>query len=110
MDYNRIFVSGYAKLPKGITAEELYKVIGIGLVVYKSTGEIIEADCTLATDTGKRFIIELLKGKNINQVDRIIEEIKTRYFGHAKKALISALKMCHEKFEVAISGDYSADT
>lgn len=109
MESDKIFVTGYAKVPKGITANELYSVIGMGMVVYKSTGEILDVDCTLATRTGRKYIQELLVGKNIKNLDGIIEELKRKYFGHAKKAVISALKMCFEKYEAALSQDYETD-
>lgn len=109
METEKIFVTGYAKVPKGITATELYSVIGMGLIVYKSSGEILEADCTLATRTGRKYLQEILTGKNLQNIDEIINEIKMKYFGHAKKAIISALKMCNEKYQAALRQDYDVD-
>ena len=44
----RVLFSGYAKLPVGITAAEMYKVIGVIVVVDMKSGLIVKADCTLA--------------------------------------------------------------
>mgnify|MGYP001256539149 CR=1 FL=1 len=46
----RVLFSGYAKLPVGITAAEMYKVIGVIVVVDMKSGLIVKADCTLATE------------------------------------------------------------
>jgi hypothetical protein len=105
-----IFVTGYAKLPQGITAAELYSVIAIGLVVNIENGQIAEADCSLVTETGRRFVKQIIEGRNINDLDDIVEEIRSKYFGNAKKAIISALKMCFEKYQAAIAEDYNIDS
>lgn len=98
MDKNTVFITGYAKLPEGITAKEMYKVICIGLLLDSSTGRIVDADCTLATATARAMVKDILAEKNINHIDEIIQEIEARYWGHAKKAVIAATKMCSERF------------
>ena len=65
-----IFVTGYAKLPTAITAEKLYQVIAIGLEVDPKTGEIIDGDCTLATELGRKFFKRAVIGHNIEQVSQ----------------------------------------
>lgn len=49
----RVLFSGYAKLPVGITAAEMYKVIGVIVVVDMKSGLIVKADCTLATELAR---------------------------------------------------------
>jgi hypothetical protein len=105
VEVKTILVTGYARLPQGIAAEELYSVITVGLVLDFRTGQIIEADCSLVTDTARRFVRNMMVGHNINDIDGIVTQIRMRYFGSAKKALISALKMCQEKYHNAIEGD-----
>jgi hypothetical protein len=107
MKDNTIFITGYARLPQGIAAEELYSVIAVGLVIDIRTGEIIEADCSLVTDTSRRFVRDMIEGENINNIDEIIAKIKARYFGSARKALISAVKMCQEKYNAILEDDGS---
>ncbi|MDI6601449.1 MAG: DUF3870 domain-containing protein [Thermoanaerobacteraceae bacterium] len=98
MDKNTVFITGYAKLPEGITAKEMYKVICIGLLLDSESGRIEDADCTLATVTARTIVKDILTDKNINNMDEIIQEIEARYWGHAKKAVIAAAKMCAERF------------
>lgn len=98
MDNNEIFVTGYAKLPQGITAAELYSIIAVGMIVDKGTGLIVDVDCTLATDMGKNFVKRIVVGKNLNDVEEIDNTFNEMYYGSAKKALISAIRTCNEKF------------
>ncbi len=105
MEPYEIFVTGYAKLPKGITATELYSVVAVGLIINKETGKIIDADCSLVTRVAKNFFNELVVGKNIKDYETIHEAFKHHYYGSAKKALISAMKTCHEKYKQIIIDD-----
>jgi hypothetical protein len=98
MERTEIFVTGYAKLPQGITAAELYSIIAVGMMVDRNTGVIADVDCTLATEMGKNFVKSLVVGKNLNEVEAIDAEFNENYFGSAKKALISAIRTCNEKF------------
>jgi hypothetical protein len=102
---NEIFVTGYAKLPKGITATELYHVIAVGLIVDKETGIIVDADCSLVTRVAKEFFKELVVGQNLNDCQELHALFKDKYYGSAKKALLSALKTCNEKFkQITVGG------
>jgi hypothetical protein len=95
---NEVFVTGYAKLPQGITASELYTVICVGLLVDKETGIIIDAECSLVTSLARKVFKDLVVDHNIKDMDEIESGFVQHYFGSAKKALISATRTCHEKF------------
>jgi len=94
-----IFISGYAKLPSGTTAEELYKVVAVGVIVDKYSGKIIDTDCSLVTSVAKEHVKKLLVGKDLNDFHDIEKAILDTYYGSAKKALISSVKKCHEKYK-----------
>jgi hypothetical protein len=98
MERNEIFITGYAKLPQGITAAELYSIIAVGMLVERDTGLINDVDCTLATEMAKNFVKSLIVGKSLNEIDSIDAEFNENYYGSAKKALISAIRTCNEKF------------
>lgn len=95
---NKVFVTGYAKLPQGITASELYTVICVGLLVDKETGNIVDAECSLVTSLAKRVFKTLVVDQDIKDIDAIEAGFVETYFGSAKKALISAMRTCHEKY------------
>ncbi len=94
-----VFFTGYAKLPRGITASELFEVVGVGMEIDVRTGTIVDAECTLATRLGRRFFRRLVVGRNIDTgLTALIGEIERRYQGSAQKAIITALKIICEKY------------
>lgn len=94
-----VLFSGYAKLPIGITANEIYKVVGIVVLVNVDTGEIIEADCTLATKLARRHIADALIGYNLNHgMDDLIHLLDRIYQGGAKKSLITTIRIIYDKY------------
>ncbi len=94
-----MFFGGYAKLPTGITAEELYKVVGVGLEIDPANGEVVDADCTLATSTAKKVFRQLITGRRIDaDMGAIVGDLRAYYHGAAQKALITALRAIREKY------------
>ena len=86
--HEMVLFSGYAKVPVGITAAEVYKVIGLIVVVDIETGIITEADCTLATKLARDYISKLLIGYDLSKGSEGIQAILDRqYQGNAKKAI-----------------------
>jgi len=94
----QIFLTGYAKLPQGITATELYSVICIGMLVDLQSGTIIDAECSLITNLAKKVFHDLVIGKDLKDIEAIEAEFVQFYYGSAKKALISAMRTCSEKY------------
>ncbi len=100
MPNKKVLFSGYAKLPTGITASEMYKVIGVVVVVDTATGIIEEADCTLATELARRHLCEHIVGYNINNGPEHLQEIlDTVYQGSAKKAVATAIRIIYDKYK-----------
>lgn len=94
-----VLFSGYAKLPTGITASEMYKVIGIVVLIDVETGEIVEADCTLATSLARKHVSAALIGHSIkNGPDKVLRYIDVIYQGSAKKAVITAMRIIYDKY------------
>lgn len=94
-----ILFSGYAKLPTGITASEMYKVVGVILTVDVDTGLIVEADCTLATRLARKHVSTILVGKSLKHgPDQILHLVDQTYQGSAKKAIITALRIIYDKY------------
>ena len=99
MKDKEILLTGYAKLPSGITAKELYEVVALALVVDYNTGMILKVDSTLATNVAKNFVKKLIINKNINDVREIEVGFEKYYYGSAKNALVSALKSCKYQYD-----------
>ncbi len=97
--HEMVLFSGYAKVPVGITAAEVYKVIGLVVVVDVETGIITEADCTLATKVARDYVSKLLIGYDLSKGSEGIQTILDRkYQGNAKKAISTALRIIHDKY------------
>lgn len=99
VDESRVLFSGYAKLPAGITASEIYKLIGIIVVVDINTGVVLEADCTLATALARKHVSEAIVGYNLNEgCDHLQQILERVYQGSAKKAVATALRIIYDKY------------
>lgn len=109
MEHHELFITGYAKLPQGITATELYRVIAVGLIVDRQSGEILDADCSLVTRVARDFVKKLIIGKDLKEIEEIQREFSKKYYGSAKKALISALRTCNEKYNQILNNDSNVD-
>ena len=63
----KVFLSGYAKLPDNTTAQKLYSHLVLVVTAEMPGGIIQDADCTMATELGRRFIRELLTGYDLHR-------------------------------------------
>lgn len=96
---NLVLFSGYAKLPAGITASEMYKVIGLIVLIDVEKDIIVEADCTLATKLANKHVSGALIGRSIKDgVDPLVRIVDQIYQGSAKKAIITALRIIYDKY------------
>lgn len=110
-DEGLVLFSGYAKLPVGITASEMYKVIGVILVIRVETGEIIEADCTLATALARNYVAKALVGQSLkNGPDSALRIIDKIYQGSAKKAIMTSLRIIYDKYRSFMEEQYPSET
>ncbi len=105
MKEDLIFITGYAKLPQGITASELYSVIVVGVIVDKKTSIIKDVDCSLVTSVARSFVKELYVGQSILDYDKLAELLNNSYYGSARKALLSAFKSANEKYKILLEQD-----
>lgn len=99
MKNDEVFLTGYAKLPEGITAKELYGVVALGMVVDRETSEILEAEPTLSTHVARNFVAKLLVGEKLNNIIDIENKFRHNYFGSAKKAVLTAIRLCYKNYK-----------
>lgn len=98
MSENEILLTGYARLPKGITATEIYGSVAIGILADIKTGTIMDIECSLVTGLARNFVRRLVKGHNLKEFDKIEAVFTKHYYGSAEKALITAIKRCCDKY------------
>lgn len=102
-----ILFSGYAKLPTGITAMELYRVVGLVILVDMETETILEADCTLATGVARKHVAKTLNGQSLKGgPEPLVKLIDQVYQGSAKKAIITAIRISYDKYRSFKEGTF----
>ena len=95
-----VLISAYAKLPANTTAEEVYKVLALAVLVDLDTGIITEADCSMVTDLARRHVSGLICGYDLNRgIDGLLARFDHSYHGAAKRAVETALKSVGKKYE-----------
>ncbi|WP_054711367.1 DUF3870 domain-containing protein [Bacillus sp. JCM 19041] len=95
------FIAGHAKLPQGMAARNVYDSITITLELDFKYGVIVDCSCTLATEHGRSFIRQLLRGYCLKDgVEELIETVQMHYRGKAGQAIQAALKDVHAQFEL----------
>src|SRR5699024_2151746 len=96
---NTIFIAGHARLPSGMAAKNMYEMLTITAEIDKKYGVIVEANCTLATEHGRHFIHQLLRGHSLQDgIDKPVQKVHAHYLGKAGGALVSALKDLHKQY------------
>ncbi|MFJ7973583.1 DUF3870 domain-containing protein [Psychrobacillus sp. NPDC096389] len=101
---NTVFIAGHARLPAGMAAQNIYETLTITAEIDKKYGVIVAASCTLATEHGRAFVQQLLRGHSLQDgIDQPLASIKNHYLGKAGNALISALKDLNKHYELYIA-------
>ncbi|MEH7236402.1 DUF3870 domain-containing protein [Bacillus sp. JJ1562] len=97
---NTIFIAGHARLPSGMAAKSVYETLTITAEIDKKYGVIVTANCTLATEHGREFIQQLLRGHSLRDgINEPVEKLKKYYLGKAGAALASALNDLYKHYE-----------
>lgn len=94
------FIAGHARLPQGMAAKSVFDTLTITVEIDMKYGVIIEASCTLATDHGRNYVGELLRGLSLKDgIDDPIRILQNHYRGRAGNALTAAMKDLYTQFE-----------
>lgn len=93
-----IYIIGDAKTTSNNPITQQFNAFFIGLVVDRSSHLIVDADCSATIALTSSFVKHLFVGQSIMNVDGVIHEITTRYFGSSQKALTVAFKNAGIKY------------
>ncbi|PFH87684.1 DUF3870 domain-containing protein [Bacillus sp. AFS088145] len=93
-----IYLIGDAKTSSNNPIMQKYNAFFIGLVVDQTSHLIVDADCSATISLTSSFVQQLFVGQSMLDVDGVIQEINTRYFGSSQKALAVAFKNAHIKY------------
>lgn len=98
---NTYFIAGHAKLPQGMAARNIYDSITITVELDFKYGVIVEASCTLATEHGREFFRQLLRGYCLKDgIEELIDRVQMHYRGKAGQAIQAGLKDVYAQFEL----------
>lgn len=102
---NTVFIAGYARLPAGMAAKSVYETLTITAEIDKKYGVIVAANCTLATEHGRHYVQNLLRGYSLQDGISIpVEEVNEHYLGKAGNAIVSALKDLQKQYDNYVKG------
>lgn len=98
---NTYLLAGHSKLPQGMAVTNVYESLTITVEIDRKYGVILFASCTLATQHGRDFVGNLLRGYSLrDDMEEIIQTLQTHYRGRAVNALVAAMKDLHNQFEL----------
>jgi len=96
-----VVVSGHAIAPQGTVLYENNRMITVVLELDWETGIIINAETTFMTAICNNYFKEILLGKNLlDDIDMIKERIQRDINVDSKKALLKALSVVSERFQI----------
>lgn len=94
-----IYIIGDSKTASNNPIMQQYNAFFIGLVVDRTSHVIVDADCSATISLTSSFVKELFVGHSMLDVDSVLNEISTRYFGSSQKALAVAFKNAQIKYK-----------
>lgn len=101
---NTMFIAGHGKLPAGSAAKAMFEMLAITVEVDKTYGVILDADCTLATEEGRRFVRNMLRGYSLkSDMELIRRKVASSYYGKVKSALLAALNDLNTEYQRVMS-------
>lgn len=99
MQSKTIICTGYARLPEGMAAKNLYGVMGIGFEIDGRTDQILNVSSTFITSMCADFLQSIFCGHDLNLgLEKQIEEFENRYFAVGKKAVVVAIRDAYNQF------------
>ncbi|WP_088042593.1 DUF3870 domain-containing protein [Bacillus sp. EAC] len=93
-----IFIIGDSKTSSNNPIMQQFNAFFIGLVVDRTSHIIVDADCSATISLTTSFVKHLFVGQSMMNIDGVVSEINTRYFGSSQKALTVAFKNAHIKY------------
>ena len=100
---NTIYVLGTAKISKNDPITDMFSTFFIGIILNKESGIIVDSTCNMVRDVTTDFIRSILIDYNlIDDIDQIVYEIQTRFFGIAQKAIVASIKDARNKYLMII--------
>lgn len=99
LDGKTYFLAGHARLPQGLAVRSMYDVLTMTVEADVNHHVILKASCTLATEHGREYIDQILRGCSLeDDIDHLTRRLTCYYRGKAQNAIVAALKDLHKQF------------
>jgi hypothetical protein len=104
-----VVVVGYAKVPLGSTLRASHEFLSLILLVDQETHEVIEVDSTAVTAAVRRWLADLLVGRDLSQpLDAVVAIVESNYLGHAAGAIKQAAQDASRRYQAHLRGPEEA--
>lgn len=99
-----LLVVGNAKTTSDNPITHQWTSFFVSFVVQRADGRIIDAEASVILPLSNRFIRDLFVGRSLAEEDgNLITDIRKRYHGSSRKALVVAYKDAVKKYNRAIA-------
>jgi hypothetical protein len=88
---------GDAQIKSNNPISQKYGILFIALEI-EPCGLIVGACCNAILPLTRRFIRQLLVGKNINNIEALCADVEKHYHGASQRAIVVALKDAFKKY------------
>jgi len=100
---NIVFAVGTARVSANDPILSMYENFFIGFMVNRETHMITDLTANTVSPKTCDFIHSMFVGYHLlDDLEKMVDEVKTRYYGIAQKAIISALKDARNKYSMNI--------
>lgn len=99
-DKETVYVVGNSKTNTDNAITVKFNSFFIGFVIDTNTDKIVDVSCSATIETTEKFIYSMLIGKSMDELEEpeTENEIKRRYQGSSRKAIIVACKDAVKKY------------
>ncbi|HWJ79932.1 MAG TPA: DUF3870 domain-containing protein [Niallia sp.] len=97
-DPSTVYIIGESKTSSNNAIMQQYNGFFIALIVDKVSHMIVDAECSSTIGITSTFIKSMVVRKSLLDIDILLEEIESRYFGSSQKAVMVACKNAHLKY------------
>ncbi|MBZ4688425.1 MAG: hypothetical protein JG764_2058 [Clostridiales bacterium] len=99
-----VLVSGFAVTPKGTPLNEMYKYIGVTLLIDKSSNRIIKSQFSVVSSLTNEVLQDLIKGYCVDEpFENLASKCKKHMSIPSLGAILQAVKSAIERYKDTVA-------
>jgi hypothetical protein len=96
---NMVAASGFAMMPEGNAAHEIFKTIGCTLLIDKEKKVIVDASFTFVMPLTNEFLSSMIRGVSIEEgIQPVLHQVKEHFLSPGQSAIQQAIRAAYERF------------